>query len=213
MKKVILIAGLLLSGNAYAAETVYLKCPKIVTVNKSDNSSIFHPENVITDKWEGKSPYVVGNKVSTNFTKLKIYKSKTIITAYHYDLMPTAKELRNKQSLGKPNSVVYFWEPGDSPSIKNIKTKIDSEGKHEISLSLSTIAKIIGFSVEDLGSYDESFKDSWFKKDNEWHFYERWLHTFGGSKGKLKFESKCENISKKEFKNYLKNGEGLAFYD
>jgi len=215
MKKLlgILVLGLLLSSNVHASETVYLKCPKIVTDNKSDNGSTFHPESVITDKWEGKTPYVVGNKVSTNFTKLKIYKSKTIITAYHYLLMYTAEKLRNKQSLGKPDSVVYFYGPEDPSSIKNIETKIDSEGKHEISLSMSTLGKIIGFSEEDLRGYDETFKASWFKKDNEWHFKEIWWQTFDGIESKLKFESKCSEISKKVFKNYLKNGEGLDFYN
>ena len=82
MKKFVLTFLLYLSliGISYASNTIYLKCPQIITINDSSEESWTNPQPDLED-W----PLNVGQKFNTNFAKIKLGKSKSSITPYHYD--------------------------------------------------------------------------------------------------------------------------------
>ena len=122
MKKLlgILVLGLLLSGTSYASNIIYLKCPQVITDNKSNENSA-HKVELEFDDWV----WNVGQKMNTNFAKIKLGKSKASITSYHYKWIDSIEELNSKKSLGKPITTVLWYVKGDK---KTFKVKKDKNG-------------------------------------------------------------------------------------
>tara|TARA_B100000780_G_C20936741_1_gene373511 strand:+ start:141 stop:740 length:600 start_codon:yes stop_codon:yes gene_type:complete len=199
MKNIFLTIILFFSliGVTFAANTEYLKCPKIITENRS--VGMFTPEPDLGDDW----PYNIGNKLNTAFVQIKLGKSKATITPYHYDYLTTGKFIRTKSSLGKPIPAILFWNKGQS---KSFKEKKDANGNYTVDQSY----KMMGINT-DLSN--EITKMTWSFKNGEWFLKDLLYIKFDDVEVKIKSESKCINISKKEFKNYLKKGEGLDFYN
>lgn len=198
MKKLIITIILFFSliESTYAASTVYLKCPQIITENRSDG--LLFTSSPDLEDW----PYNVGKKINTVFAEIKLSKSKATITPYHYDYLVIGDALNSKSILGKPVPAILLWEKGQS---KKFKVKKDSNDSYTIDQSY----KMMGLPTDES---NEITKMVWSKKNNEW-FYKGLLYIEYGGETKIKTESKCAIITKEKFKNYLKKGEGLDFYN
>ena len=196
----IIVLIFLLISNSYAASTIYLKCPQVITDNKSNENSSHKPQ-LEFDDWV----WNVGQKMNTNFAKIKLGKSTSSITSYHYKWIDSIEELNSKKSLGKPITTVLWYVEGDK---KTFKVKKDKNGN----LVVDQSNKLMGLPTDKV---DVMHKMTWFEKSNKWHFKEVLIAKLAKAKSitRLKSEGICENISKKEYKNYLKNGEGLDFYN
>lgn len=183
-----------------AASTLYLKCPQFITDNQSSEDSSHRPV-LEFDDWV----WNVGQKMNTNFAEIKLGKSTSSITSYHYKWIDSIEELDSKKSLGKPITTVLWYVEGDK---KTFKVKKDENGQ----LVIDQSNKLMGLPTDQV---DVMHKMTWFEKSNKWHFKEVLIAKFAQEKNiiRLKSEGICENISKKEYKNYLKNGEGTEFYN
>jgi hypothetical protein len=190
----------LLIGNSYASSTIYLKCPQFITDNKSSENSSHRPAPEL-DEWV----WNVGKKMNTNFAEIKLGKSTSSITSYNYRWIDSIEALDSKKSLGKPITTRLFALKQDK---NTFKVKKDENGQ----LVIDQSNKLMGLPTDQV---DMMHKMTWFEKSNEWHFKEVLIAKFPQSKNfiRLKSEGICENISKKEFENYLKNGEGLDFFN
>ncbi len=198
MKKIFLILLFYFSliVNGIAASKIYLKCPKIITENRSIGMFTVQED---LERW----PYNVGNKINTMFVYMKLGKSSAKIKPYHYDYLKTGDLIFKNLSLGKPIPAELLWD-GGKPRI--FKVKKESNGGFTIDQSY----KMMNLPT-DLGN--EITKMTWTLKNGEWYFKDLLYIKFDDAEVKIKSESKCINITEKEFKNYLKEGEGLNFYN
>jgi hypothetical protein len=201
MKKLFLVTILFFSliGISYASNTIYLKCPQVITDNKSNENSAHRVRELSNWVWN------VGQKMNTNFAKIKLGKSKASITSYHYKWIDSVEELNDKKSLGKPITTFLWYVEGDN---KTFKVKKDENGY----LVIDQSNKLMGLPTDKV---DVMHKMTWFEKSNKWHFKEVLIAKVHKKKSitRLKSEGTCEKISKKDYKNYLKNGEGLDFFN
>jgi hypothetical protein len=179
-----------------AASTLYLKCPKIITENRSVGLIVAVPDN---EDW----PYNVGKKINTMFAEIKLNKSEATITPYHYDYLKLIEPLLDKKDPGKLISAKLLWEKGQS---KKFKVKKESDDSYTIDQSY----KMMGVPTDQA---NEITKMIWFNKNDEWFYKDLLYIKYNGKETKVKTESKCDLIAKEEFKNYLKNGEGLDFFN
>ena len=180
----------------HAASTLYLKCPKIVTENSSEGLMEAVPD---IEDW----PYNVGKKINTMFAEIKLNKSEATITPYHYDYLKILDALLNKTDLGKLITAKLLWEKGES---KKFKVKKESDDSYTIDQSY----KMLGVPTDQA---NEITKMIWFNKNDEWFYKDLLYIKYNRKETKVKTESKCDLIAKEEFKNYLKNGEGLDFFN
>ena len=212
MKKFLLSFFLYLSliGISYASNTIYLKCPQIITVNDSSEGSWTSPEPDLEEDW----PLNVGGKFNTNFAKIKLGKSKSSITPYHYDWMSVnasdgtafITNLTSKKSLGKPITAA-LWDQ----QIKKKTFKIKRDEKNNLVIDQSN--KLMGLPTDD---FNIMHKMTWSEKSGDWYFKEVLIGIVNNVKPaaiKLITEGKCNSISKENFSNYLKNGEGSGFFN
>jgi len=201
MKKIFLLLTiyLFLNSIAHAANTIYLKCPKIITDNKSSNSPMDAEPDL--DDWA----FNVEKKINTMFTKIKLGKSKSTFTPYHYEVFGALTLLMDKKSLGKPMSAKLWWIEGDK---KTFKVKKDKKDNYVIDQS----NKLMGLPTDQTNIMQKMI---WYKQAEDWFYKEVMIIKVneGESESKIITESICDIISKKEFKNYIENGEGLDFYN
>ena len=138
--------------------------------------------------------------------KIKLSKSKATITPHHYSWMDSVELLDSKKSLGKPITARLFYIKGDKKSFK-----IKKDGKDQFVIDQSN--KLLGLPTDKLNVMQKMI---WIEKSNKWNFKEVLVIKFNnGDSGtaRLKTEGECMNLSKKEYNNYLKNGEGTEFYN
>ena len=208
MKKFVLTFLLYLSliGISYASNTIYLKCPQIITINDSSEESWTNPQPDLED-W----PLNVGQKFNTNFAKIKLGKSKSSITPYHYDWLSVNgsdyfTNLNSKKSLGKPITAA-LWDQ----QLKKKTFKVKKDQKNNLVIDQSN--KLMGLPTND---FNIMHKMTWSEKSGDWYFKEVLIGIVNNVKPaaiKLITEGKCNSISKENFSNYLKNGEGLDFFN
>jgi len=208
MKKFVLTFLLYLSliGISYASNTIYLKCPQIITINDSSEESWTNPQPDLED-W----PLNVGQKFNTNFAKIKLGKSKSSITPYHYDWLSVNgsdyfTNLNSKKSLGKPITAA-LWDQ----QLKKKTFKVKKDQKNNLVIDQSN--KLMGLPTND---FNIMHKMTWSEKSGDWYFKDVLIGIVNNVKPaaiKLITEGKCNSISKENFSNYLKNGEGLDFFN
>ena len=160
MKKFVLTFLLYLSliGISYASNTIYLKCPQIITINDSSEESWTNPQPDLED-W----PLNVGQKFNTNFAKIKLGKSKSSITPYHYDWLSVNgsdyfTNLNSKKSLGKPITAA-LWDQ----QLKKKTFKVKKDQKNNLVIDQSN--KLMGLPTDD---FNIMHKMTWSEKSGDW---------------------------------------------
>jgi len=205
MKRFLLTLFLYFSliGFGYASSTIYLKCPQIITKNDSSSQGWAEPKPDLDD-WVMN----VGQKFNTNFAKIKLGKSKSSITTYHYNYNGGGHftNLHYKKSLGKPITAELWCQ-----NCKKKTFKVKKDQKNNLVIDQSN--KLMGLPTD---SFNIMHKMTWSEKSDEWHFKEVLIGILDNVEPaamKLVTEGKCNIISKKKFSDYLKNGEGLDFFN
>ena len=192
MKKLlwIVVLGLLLSSNAYAATNIYLSCPMYITEDNSDDviSEVFSETN-------GFVAQIYANiKISSSNIKLKLYLQSPAMDDDWTNKKPVKTKIKFKGSVEDNH---YYFEG----KTKESNNQMTSEGYTNYDFYKKEGEWFLDAELYGVASFKKSYLKKLEKISKDLALELKNVTTDFTS-----YENICLEYDKKEFKNIIKKG-------